>query len=57
LVNFAIDDTDLLQRADFYAFFALLMLVTTGLFAMLSPYFPEHSRLQTEATVVPVNLG
>jgi POT family proton-dependent oligopeptide transporter len=49
LVNFAIEDSDLLQGADYYGFFALLMLITTGIYALLSRFIPEHSRLQSEA--------
>ncbi|MES9990669.1 MAG: POT family MFS transporter [Candidatus Thiodiazotropha sp.] len=49
MVNFAIEGSDLLQGADYYLFFTLLMLATTGLYALLSRYIPEQSRLQTEA--------
>ncbi|MES9946091.1 MAG: POT family MFS transporter [Candidatus Thiodiazotropha sp.] len=55
MVNFTIEGSDLLQGADYYGFFALLMLTTTGLYALLSRFIPEHSRLQTEAVAVPVN--
>ncbi|MCG8026077.1 MAG: POT family MFS transporter [Candidatus Thiodiazotropha endolucinida] len=55
MVNFAIEGSELLQGADYYVFFALLMLVTTGLFALVSRYIPEHSRLHTEAVAVPAN--
>ncbi|MCU7830273.1 MAG: POT family MFS transporter [Candidatus Thiodiazotropha sp. (ex Myrtea sp. 'scaly one' KF741663)] len=48
-VNFAIEGTGTLQGADYYAFFTLLMIVTTGLFAMVSRYYPEHTRLQKES--------
>jgi POT family proton-dependent oligopeptide transporter len=48
LVNFAIEDSDLLQGADYYGFFALLMLITTTTFALVSRFIPEHSRLQSE---------
>jgi POT family proton-dependent oligopeptide transporter len=51
LVNFAIADSDLLQGADYYGFFALLMLLTTGLFTLLSRFIPEHTRLQSEAAI------
>jgi POT family proton-dependent oligopeptide transporter len=50
LVNFAIEDSDLLQGADYYWFFTLLMLATTGLYTIVSRYIPEHSRLQTETS-------
>ncbi|MES9972125.1 MAG: POT family MFS transporter [Candidatus Thiodiazotropha sp.] len=50
MVNFAIEGGELLQGADYYGFFALLMLLTTGLFALFSRFIPEQSRLQTEAS-------
>jgi POT family proton-dependent oligopeptide transporter len=49
LVNFAIEGSDLLRGADYYWFFTLMMLLTTGLYALVSRYIPEHSRLQAEA--------
>jgi POT family proton-dependent oligopeptide transporter len=55
LVNFAIEDSDLLQGADYYGFFALVMLITTGAFALLSRFIPEHNRLQLEAVNTTAN--
>jgi POT family proton-dependent oligopeptide transporter len=49
LVNFAIEGSDLLRGADYYWFFTLMMLLTTGLYALVSRYIPEHSRRQAEA--------
>jgi POT family proton-dependent oligopeptide transporter len=53
-VNFAIEGSDLLQGADYYGFFTLLMLVTTALFVLVSRYIPVYRRLQNE---VPTNQG
>ncbi|MBT3047684.1 MAG: POT family MFS transporter [Candidatus Thiodiazotropha sp.] len=49
MVNFAIEGRDLLQGADYYLFFCVLMLATTGLYFLVSRYIPEQSRLQSEA--------
>ncbi len=49
LVNFTIEGRDVLQGADYYGFFTLLMLVTAGLFSLVSRYIPEYTRLQREA--------
>ncbi len=48
-VNFAIEGREILQGADYYGFFTLLMLITTGLFSLVSRHMPEHHRLQTES--------
>jgi hypothetical protein len=37
--------------ADYYWFFTLMMLLTTGLYALVSRYIPEHRRLQVEAVL------
>jgi POT family proton-dependent oligopeptide transporter len=49
LVNFAIEGRGVLQGADYYGFFTLLMLATAGLFALVSRHIPEYTRLQHEA--------
>jgi POT family proton-dependent oligopeptide transporter len=54
-VNFLIEGRDLLQGADYYLFFTLLMVMTTLLFSLLSPYFKGKSRLQPESS--PVKQG
>jgi POT family proton-dependent oligopeptide transporter len=51
LVNFAIEGSELLQGADYYGFFTLLMLLTTGLFFLFSRFIPVYDRLQPETTV------
>ena len=48
-VNFFIEGRDLLQGADYYLFFTLLMGVTALLFSLVSPYFKGASRLQQES--------
>jgi len=52
-VNFAIEGSEALQGADYYWFFTLLMLVTTGLYSVVSRYIPEYSRLQRGAPKKP----
>ncbi len=49
-VNFVIEGRDLLQGADYYLFFTLLMAMTALLFALVSPYFKGKSRLQAESS-------
>lgn len=49
IVNFGIEGTDILQGSAYFGFFSLLMLVTAGLFALVSRYIPVHLRLQSEA--------
>ena len=48
-VNFFIEGRDLLQGADYYLFFTLLMGMTALVFSLISPYFRGKSRLQAES--------
>ena len=48
-VNFFIEGRDLLQGANYYLFFALLMGITALAFSRVSPYFRGQTRLQPES--------
>jgi POT family proton-dependent oligopeptide transporter len=57
LVNFAIEGSELLQGADYYGFFALLMLLTAGLFILFSRFIPVYNRLQPETRIASTDKG